>query len=389
VSGPQRSAVTESTAAGDPDLTGRRTGSGVWSEPLGFGVYVHIPFCARRCDYCAFATWDDKSHLVSDYVDAVILEIERAAAETPVATSVFFGGGTPSLLSSSELTRILNAIHRTCAAEVTVECNPDTVDESKLAAYRQAGVNRLSFGVQSMVPHVLEALGRTHDPGNVRSAVRSARVVGFDNINLDLIYGAVGESVHDWRTTVKEALELTPEHISAYGLTVEPGTPLATATDRHPDDDDQADKYHLADALLESAGLVWYEISNFSRPGYECRHNAGYWRQANYKGFGCAAHSHLDGTRSWNVRTPERYIGLVREQRSAVASREVLDADERADERDLLALRTAQGVPVDRRGIEVAEALPENLVEIRSDTLHLTRAGRLVANDLWSRLSDR
>ena len=211
------------------------------------------------------------------------------------ATSVFFGGGTPSLLPVDDLGGILAAIPVVPGAEVTVECNPETVDLGRLQAYRHLGVTRLSFGVQSMVPEVLRALGRTHDPAAVHRAVAAAGAAGFDGaFSVDLIYGAVGESLDDWRRSVTEAVGLdpAPAHVSAYGLTAEPGTPLGRDPARHPDGDDQADKYELADDLLGQAGLEWYELSNWARPGAESWHNRLYWRQGEYRGIGCAAHSH-------------------------------------------------------------------------------------------------
>jgi coproporphyrinogen III oxidase-like Fe-S oxidoreductase len=194
-----------------------------------FGVYVHVPFCARRCDYCDFATWTDRHHLMAAYAAACVTDVRRRCDSQPVppATSVFFGGGTPSLLPAELLVSILEAIPRAPGAEVTVECNPDTVTPELVAAYRAGGVNRLSFGVQSMAPHVLAALGRTHDPAGVERAVEAARGAGFDNFNVDLIYGAAGETMADWRATLDAALALDPPHVSAYALTVEPGTPLA------------------------------------------------------------------------------------------------------------------------------------------------------------------
>ena len=193
-----------------------------------FGVYVHVPFCARRCDYCDFATWTDRHHLMEAYAAACVTDLRRRYDNGPVpeATSVFFGGGTPSLLPAELLVAILDAVPRTGDAEVTVECNPDTVTPGLLAAYRAGGVNRLSFGVQSMAPHVLAALGRTHDPAGVERAVAGARAAGFDNFNVDLIYGAAGESPADWQATLDAALTLDPPHVSAYALTVEPGTPV-------------------------------------------------------------------------------------------------------------------------------------------------------------------
>jgi oxygen-independent coproporphyrinogen-3 oxidase len=348
---------------------------------VAFGVYVHIPFCATRCDYCAFATWTDRPHLMADYAEACRAEI--AAARLPAATSVFFGGGTPSLLPADLLVSILAAVERAPGAEVTVECNPDTVTPELLAAYRAGGVNRLSFGVQSMAEHVLASLGRTHDPASVRRAATLAQDAGFESWSVDLIYGAAGESRADWEHTLRSALALGPAHVSAYALTVEQGTPLARDPARFPDDDDQADKYALACSLLDAAGLRSYEISNWARPGHECRHNLLYWSQGDYRGIGCAAHSHVDGRRWWNVRTPERYIALVGAGQSAEAGSESLDAEGRRLEGLQLALRTSAGVP--------SEALPDDpalasLVERAGGRAVLTPAGRLLANEVALRL---
>jgi coproporphyrinogen III oxidase-like Fe-S oxidoreductase len=233
-----------------------------------------------------------------------------------------------------------------------------------------------------MVPHVLAALGRTHDPANVRRAVSLARAAGFPTFNLDLIYGAAGESLTDWAATLQDAVELDPPHVSAYGLTVETGTPLALDPARHPDDDDQADKYELADEVLTIGGLAGYEISNWARPGHECRHNLLTWAQGDYVGFGCAAHSHRAGRRWWNVRTPERYLDLIESGLSAEAGAEVLDAEGRRIEALQLALRTRRGVPAEA----LDAAVLEGLVEPDGDRLVLTRAGRLVANDVSLRL---
>lgn len=348
-----------------------------------FGVYVHIPFCAKRCDYCAFATWTDRMHLVDDYVEAVRTEIRRAVtAGMPTATSIFVGGGTPSLLPGPQLGHLLDEIPRTADAEVTIECNPDTVTAELLSAYVDHGVDRVSLGVQSMVPHVLGALGRTHDPDNVARSVALVRASGLRTFNLDLIYGAVGETPDDWARTLAAVVALDPPHVSAYGLTVEPGTPLADTPERHPDDDDQAGKYEQADDALAAAGLANYEISNWARPGHECRHNLLYWAQGDYLGFGCAAHSHRAGRRWWNVRTPDRYVALVGAGEPTEAAGESLDVPTRTFERLELALRTRDGVPADALD---AEGL-EGLVEARGTRVVLTRAGRLVANEIALRL---
>ena len=349
-----------------------------------FGVYVHIPFCASKCDYCAFATWTDRHHLTDVYLAALRLDIERALdAGMPTASSIFVGGGTPSMVDGDALADVIGLVPVTPDAEVTVECNPDDVTDALLESYRRGGVNRISLGVQSMSSHVLGALGRQHDQRNVRVAVESIRRVGMTSFNLDVIYGAAGESLDDWRHTVDAIAELDPPHVSAYALTIEAGTPLADQPDRHPDDDDQADKYELVDDRLVAAGLSNYEISNWSLPGHECRHNVLYWRQQNYRGFGCAAHSHDDGRRWWNVRTPDRYIDLVERGESTEAAGETLDEATRRFERLELQLRMPEGVPLDALdGVN----LP-GLVELDGDRWVLTRRGRLMANEISTRLT--
>ena len=359
------------------------------SAPGEFGVYVHIPFCAHRCDYCAFATWTDRSELMGDYAAAVIAE--AGAAGLRPATSVFFGGGTPSLLPVDLLEGILEAIPLAAEAEVSVECNPETVTFSLLYRYAKAGVTRLSFGGQSTDPEVLRTLGRRHTPGALRGAAEAAGAAGFaGRYSVDLIYGAAGESLASWERSLRDVLAFDPPpaHLSAYGLTVEPGTPLARDVGRHPDADDQADKYFLADSLLSAAGLDWYELSNWARPGAQCRHNLLYWAQGSYRGLGCAAHSHQvfpDGTaRRWhNGRTPERYIRQVAGGGPLEASYEVLDPPTRSMEALMLALRTRAGVP-EAALPDVPELAP--LVSRSAGRATLTVQGRLLANEVAVRL---
>jgi oxygen-independent coproporphyrinogen-3 oxidase len=357
------------------------------------GVYVHIPFCSHRCDYCDFATWTDRAHLVDRYLDACLLHLRRldAAGLLAPATSVFFGGGTPSLVDGERLAGVLTAIPLTPGAEVTVECNPDSIDAAKLACYADAGVNRVSIGVQSMDPSVLRALNRTHDPDNVVRAVDATRRAGIGHLNLDLIYGTPGESRKSWAATVRGAVALEPDHVSAYALTVEPATPLGRAvahgTSRRPDDDDQADKYVLADELLGAHGFEWYEISNWSRAGGECMHNRLYWSGGDYLAIGCAAHGALGGRRFWNVRSPERYIAAVEEGGDPEAGSEQLAPAERADEHFALALRTRDGARVPAGAERIARQLADGeMVELRDERIVLTRAGRLMASDVTNRL---
>jgi oxygen-independent coproporphyrinogen-3 oxidase len=351
------------------------------TSPLG--VYVHVPFCRSRCDYCAFATWTDRHHLAEEYLSAVRSDITQAFAGEPrQVETVFVGGGTPSLVPAGLLVAALSEIPVVGGAEVTVECNPDDVTEDLLATYAAGGVTRISLGVQSMVPRILGLLGRRHDPDNVVRAVGSIRRAGFGSFNLDLIYGTASETLDEWRQTLERALELDPPHISAYGLTVEPGTPLAADPARYPDDDVQAAEYELADESLAAAGLTNYEVSNWARPGHECRHNLLYWNQHDYLGFGCAAHSHVAGRRWWNVRTPERYIAAVQSGQSTEAAGETLDPETRRLEALQLSLRTTAGVPNEALG---GDDLP-GLVERSGDRWVLTRQGRLLANEVAVRL---
>jgi putative oxygen-independent coproporphyrinogen III oxidase len=351
-----------------------------------FGVYVHVPFCARRCDYCAFATYADRDHLQVAYVEALTREIARAReAGLPAATSVFFGGGTPSRLTAEALLEVLDALELAPGAEVTVECNPEDASYERLAAYRAGGVTRMSFGVQSTRAAVLADLGRrhgTHAHVEVSKAVSAAE---FATWNMDLIIGSRAEGLADVAATLEDLLTLEhpPPHLSVYALTAEAGTPLGQDPARHPDEDATADAYELVTATLEAAGYRWEEISNWARPGHECRHNRLYWDQGEYVGFGSAAHSHRSGRRWWNVRTPDRYIDMVTIGRSPIGGEEVLDEATRRFERESLALRTSRGVPA-----EAFDSLEEiaHLIEVDQGVVRLAPEGRLLANQVIVRL---
>jgi oxygen-independent coproporphyrinogen-3 oxidase len=351
-----------------------------------FGVYVHIPFCRERCDYCAFATYTDRDHLMERYAHACVLDVTRLNADGLLpATSIFFGGGTPSRLHPDLLCRILGAIDRTDDAEVTVECNPEDADAAHLDTYRRAGVTRVSFGLQSTHTHVLAGLGRRDVPGSATRISRAVEAAGFSSWNLDLIFGAPSETDADWQRTLDDVLALpfAPPHVSAYALTVEPGTPLARTPERHPDEEALAHRYALTDLTLAAAGYHWEEISNWARPGHECRHNHLYWEQGDYMGIGSAAHSHRAGERWWNVRQPERYIEAVTAGFSPVAGREILDDGQRAFEALTLSLRTPRGVPW--RALHAPEEL-DDLVERHGERAVLTVRGRLLANDVSTRI---
>jgi putative oxygen-independent coproporphyrinogen III oxidase len=351
-----------------------------------FGVYVHIPFCAHRCDYCAFATYEDRDHLMSRYVDAVVAEIEAAkVAGLALATSVFFGGGTPSRLAPEQLLAILDAIPRCDDAEITVECNPEDATLERLRAYRAGGVNRMSFGVQSTQPAVLADLGRRHGTMAHREVSEAVTAAGFSTWNMDLIVGSRAENLDDVQHTLRDLLDLAhpPPHISCYALTPEPATPLGRDLARHPDEDATADAYDLVGEVLASEGYLWEEISNWAKPGHECRHNHVYWEHGDYVGFGSAAHSHQHGRRFWNVRTPDRYIELMGKGESPLGGEEFLDEPTQQFERDSLSLRTSHGVP-----LEAFDSLEEiaHLVRVEEGRVTLTPKARLVANQVIVRL---
>jgi oxygen-independent coproporphyrinogen-3 oxidase len=353
-------------------------------------VYVHVPFCTHRCDYCAFTTFTDRHHLIDDYVDACVTDVRRqvASGELVAADTVYVGGGTPSLVPAPLLVRILDALPRASGAEVTVEVNPDSVDVTALHTYARAGVTRISVGVQSTQPAVLAALGRTHDRSNVARTVAAIGEAGIGSFNLDLIAGAAGESAADFARTLDDVLALEPPHVSVYGLMVEPGTPLARRIGAGeapvPDPDGQAERYLEAEVRLSGAGLDWYEVSNWARPGHECRHNLGYWAGADCRAIGAAAHGHAAGTRWWNVPTPEAYIARVAEGRSPVAGSETPDAATLAAERLGLALRTRAGVeiPPDTDPARLADLVDAGLVEMVGGRVVCTPTGRLLVSEV-------
>lgn len=351
-----------------------------------FGVYVHVPFCAHRCDYCAFATYADRDHLRDSYVAAVRREIALAReAGLPAATSVFFGGGTPSRIGANQLLAILNEIPVVTGAEVTVECNPEDASFERLAAYREGGVTRMSFGVQSTQAAVLADLGRRHGIGVHREVAERVTRAGFPTWNMDLIVGSRAEGLDDVAATLDDllSLEYPPPHVSCYALTPEPGTPLGQDPARHPDEDATADAYDLVGRVLESRGYQWEEISNWALPGHECRHNHVYWDHGNYRGFGSAAHSHDNGRRFWNVRTPDRYIETIERGVSPQGGEEFVTADAQRFEAESLALRTRRGVA--REAFDSLEEIA-HLVRVEDDRVTLRPEARLVANQVIVRL---
>jgi len=356
-------------------------------------LYVHIPFCLTRCGYCDFNTYAGLDHLAGGYVDMLVKEAGLWATdwESLEFVSFFFGGGTPTTLPAARLVRLLDDLRGVFAfvpeAEITSEANPDTLDEAYLSALLEAGVTRLSMGVQSFDPEVLTALERIHSPEAALRAFAAARQAGFGNVNLDLIYGACGETLDSWRRTLEWAIDLGPEHLSCYALTVEPATPLgrkvAAGLVPAPDPELQADMYESACALLADAGYEHYEVSNWARPGYRCLHNMGYWEGRPYLGLGAGAHSYRDRVRWWNVRPPQQYMATLAAGMKPVSGREMLSEEENKLERLLLGLRVADGVPAIWVDPSRAEPfLAEGLAEHRNGRLALTDRGLFLANEV-------
>jgi oxygen-independent coproporphyrinogen-3 oxidase len=362
------------------------------------GVYVHVPFCRVRCGYCDFNTYTATElgggASQAAYAETAIAEVEllaRVLPGAPPAETVFFGGGTPTMLPSADLVRILEAVGGRFGlspqAEVTTEANPDSVTPAGLAELREGGFTRVSFGMQSAVPAVLAVLDRTHDPERVPQAVAWARDAGFDQISLDLIYGTPGESVADWRRSLDAAIACEPDHVSAYSLIVEEGTALARQVRSGvlpmPDEDDLADKYVLAEEVLSAAGLRWYEVSNWARDeAARCRHNELYWTSQNWLGIGPGAHAHVGGVRWWNVKHPTAYAARLAEGRSPALARERLDDETELVERVLLELRLRDGLPlaVVPAPARADVAVADGLAVVEGDRLVLTLRGRLLAD---------
>ena len=383
-----------------------------------FEVYIHVPFCLRRCGYCDFNTYTatDLGAGASrgNYANMVIREmkltkqwqLDHGIEEPPVST-VFFGGGTPTILAARDLVAMLDAVRKIWGiapdAEITTEANPDTVNEYYINELAAGGFTRVSFGMQSAVPHVLKTLDRTHTPANVAAGVNAANKAGLRS-SVDLIYGAPGESLDDWRTSVTTAIDLGVNHISAYALTVEPttkmGRQIAAGTLPKPNDDDEAAKYEIADDLFAAAGLEWYEVSNWARPGYESQHNLGYWRNVDWAGLGPGAHSHYNavteadhpqsasltapdaglgvvsvshGLRSWDIAHPRLWGTAINENRVPWADSETITPEENLEELIMLGLRLHEGLDLDRINRAINDAgmssTPQTLRTVSVDQL--------------------
>lgn len=396
---------------------------------MTFEVYVHVPFCLRRCGYCDFNTYTatDMGAGASrgNYANMVVREMRLVrdwqrehGIDEPAASTVFFGGGTPTVLRAADLVKMLDAIRELWGiaddAEITTEANPDTVNADYVKELADGGFNRISFGMQSAVPSVLKTLDRTHTPANVAAGVEAANAAGMRS-SVDLIYGAPGESLDDWRTSVSTAIDLGVNHISAYALTIAPhtkmGRRIAAGTLPTPDDDDEANKYEIADDLLSAAGLEWYEISNWARPGYESRHNLGYWHNVDWAGLGPGAHSHYNrcladssgetgettssplGLRSWDIAHPKLWGQSIIDGKVPWDGSERISHEEHLEETIMLGLRLRGGLDLALLGdtVDMTRIRPmenEGLITIHGGRVVPTRTGRLLNDTVIERFFD-
>ena len=368
-----------------------------------WGVYLHVPYCATRCGYCDFNTYTAEelgpTATRATYADTLVREIAyagRLLPEAPPVSTVFVGGGTPTLIGANDLVRILEEVRATFGlahdAEVTVEANPDAVEPRALETLLEGGYTRISFGVQSLSPQVLGVLDRTHTPGRSIAALREARQAGFEHVSADLIYATPGETDEDLRMSVQAVLAEGIDHLSAYSLIVEPGTRLAARMRRGempmPDDDVAADRYGIVDACASEAGLSWYEVSNWARPGGECRHNLGYWRGLDWWGAGPGAHGHVGGVRWWNVKHPEAYGQRIAAKEPPVEAWEELTPDDVRLEGIMLGMRLREGLPTSSLDAQVvANLVDEGLVDQFDERIALTASGRLLADAVVRRLA--
>ncbi|MCW5937065.1 MAG: radical SAM family heme chaperone HemW [Fimbriimonadaceae bacterium] len=366
------------------------------SEPVA--IYVHIPFCPSKCGYCDFNSFALSGEIVPRTVDAIVAEVAGSPHRGRPAKTVFFGGGTPTFIEASQLARILDAVREAHPfapdCEITSEANPGTVDAGKFAAMRQAGFNRISLGAQSFDTSDLVQLGRVHEPGHVGRAVHAARQAGFENLNLDLMFALPGQSLRGWRRNLELALAMAPEHLSLYCLTIEPNTRFYRYQLRGmldlPDEDRQVAMYEEAVAACEEAGLAQYEISNFARPGRECRHNLAYWRAEEYVGYGPGAVGRVGSLRQTNTKHPAAYCERVETRQPLACEEESVDDPTLRLERLMLGLRLNSGLetaPLGLRPKALERVLAAGWGELSEGRLRLTPKGRLLHNEVVATLA--
>jgi oxygen-independent coproporphyrinogen-3 oxidase len=368
-----------------------------------FSLYVHVPYCSKRCGYCDFNTYTpselDREDQIEGWLNSAVKEIElarRVLKEELTIDTIFFGGGTPSLLDSNTVDNFIQSVKSNFklkpGLEITIEANPDSITEEKSQRWLNSGINRVSIGMQSSTKEVLKKLDRTHNPDNVSHSVDILKKSGFDNFSLDLIYGTPGESLNDWENSLKDAIALNPPHISAYSLVIEPGTKMGAQLNRgeisQVNDDEAADKYQLADEMLNKNNYSWYEISNWAKKDKECKHNLNYWLGNNWWGIGPGAHSHVNGVRWWNHKLPKVWRELLEKQNSPALAREVLSEDQIRSEQIMLLSRLRTGLgnqELDENRIE--NLIANQLATLDTNKIVLTLKGRLLADEVFRQLS--
>ena len=368
-----------------------------------FSLYVHVPYCSKRCGYCDFNTYTpselDRDDQIDSWLNSAIKETifaRRILGEELSVDTIFFGGGTPSLLEANVIkefiTNASNHFNLKKDLEITLEANPDTITQSKAEDWRKAGINRISIGMQSSVKNVLQVLDRTHNPANVLNSVENIKNAGFSNFSLDLIYGTPGETLEDWSNTLKDAIAINPPHISAYSLVIEPGTKMGAQLSRGEikavSDDDAADKYQLAEKMLTDNGYTWYEISNWAKDNKECQHNLNYWKGNNWWGIGPGAHSHINGVRWWNKKLPKNWRESLEQDQSPALARENLTNEQIRNEEVMLLSRLKTGInKADFDQKKVERLIADKLVNEVSGNLELTLEGRLLADVVFRQLT--
>ena len=368
-----------------------------------FSLYVHVPYCSKRCGYCDFNTYTpselDRDDQIESWLQSAIKETifaRKILGESLTVDTIFFGGGTPSLLEASVIKEFINNVSKHFELkkdlEITLEANPDTITQSKAEDWLKAGINRISLGMQSSATNVLQVLDRTHNPANVLSSVEILKKAGFTNFSLDLIYGTPGESLEDWANSLKDAITINPPHISAYSLVIEPGTKMGSQLGRGEikavSDDDAADKYQLAEKLLNENGYSWYEISNWAKENKECQHNLNYWKGNNWWGIGPGAHSHINGVRWWNQKLPKNWRESLDKDQSPALARENLTNEQIRNEEVMLLSRLKTGInrsDFDQKNVE--KLIEDKLVNDVSGKLELTLEGRLLADVVFRQLT--
>jgi len=369
-----------------------------------FSVYIHVPYCKKRCGYCDFNTYTPNELDVNDQIDswaeATVKEIKLAKKvlkKDLKIDTIFFGGGTPSLISNNELSYVLNALkenfHFANNVEITLEANPDDINDEKVEIWQENNVNRISIGMQSSSKKVLQILDRTHDQLNIEKSAKLLRKHGFSNFSFDLIYGTPGESLEEWQESLEFALSLNPTHLSAYSLVIEPGTKmgndLKTNKIQKVNDDLVADKYLLADEILENHGFKWYEISNWSFNNLKSRHNLNYWKNNNWWGFGPGAHSHIEGNRWWNLKLPNQWRERLENNYSPAKAREILTSEQKLSENIMLSLRLNSGLDSKQFSSEIInDLIKDGLIYLNERNLVLTKRGRLLADQVFLQLSN-